>query len=145
MSDLVELIHGIASGVRPSARCQVATSSGSAIVAVRWPLIASTRSGPIPATASAARMHRRTALRVGRGHAAAAAVAAAVDVPAEDLGVDARAALALADVRLSSISSPAPDEGTKPPALALIGRDASSGRSFDCRASTRMASKPAQM
>jgi hypothetical protein len=43
------------------------------------------------------------------------------------------------------MSSPAPDEGTKPPAVALIGRDAASGQSFDWRASTRMASNPAQM
>ena len=56
-----------------------------------------------------------------------------------------RAPRARADDRLSTISSPAPDEGTKPPAVALIGRDAASGRSFDCRARTRIASKPAQM
>ncbi len=56
-----------------------------------------------------------------------------------------RAPRACADVRLSTISRPAPDEGTNPPAVALIGRDAASGSSFDCRVSTRIASNPAQM
>ena len=58
-SDFVELIHGNVSGVRPRARCQVPTSSGSAIVAVRWPLIASTRAGSTPPMASAASTQRR--------------------------------------------------------------------------------------
>src|ERR1700722_6544262 len=38
-----------------------------------------------------------------------------------------RAPRCRADVRLSSSRMPAPDDGTKPPAEALIGRDAFSG------------------
>ncbi len=47
--------------------------------------------------------------------------------------------------RDSSSRTPAPEAATKPPADALMGRDARSGASFDVRQSTRMASKPAQM
>ena len=56
-----------------------------------------------------------------------------------------RAPRASALSRLSSISTPAPEPGMKPPAEALIGREAFSGSSFEVRFSTRIASKPAQM
>ena len=41
--------------------------------------------------------------------------------------------------------TPAPEAGTKPPAVALIGRDAFSGSSLKRRESTFIASKPAQL
>jgi hypothetical protein len=43
---------------------------------------------------------------------------------------------------VSSSSTPAPQAGTKPAALALMGREAFSGSSFQARERTRMASKP---
>ena len=47
------------------------------------------------------------------------------------------------DSRLSISTTAAPAAGTKPPALALMGREAASGRSFQSLASTRIASSNA--
>src|SRR5471032_1479176 len=55
-----------------------------------------------------------------------------------------RAQRARALSRSSSISAPAPAEGTKPHAVALMDREARSGASLKLRQSTRMESKPAQ-
>src|SRR5215472_17503260 len=51
---------------------------------------------------------------------------------------------ACADERLSRSRIPAPADGTKPPAVALIGREAFSGASLNARESTFIASAPAQ-
>ena len=53
---------------------------------------------------------------------------------AEQLGVDAGAARAARTRGSRACSTPAPAPGTKPPALALIGRDAFSGSSLKPRA-----------
>ena len=142
--DLVEVIHGIAPGRRSRAAAQAATSRGSAPVAVRWPLTASTSSGPTSASASACRMQRRTPSGLG------AVMLPPLRwppqfTPAPSTSAWMRAPRARALSRLSSTSTPAPEPGTKPPAEALMGREARSGSSLKLRQSTRMASKPAQM
>src|SRR5579872_2528088 len=55
-----------------------------------------------------------------------------------------RAPRARAEGRLSRRSAPAPEDGTKPAAEALIGREAFSGASLNPRQVTRIASKAAQ-
>src|SRR5580693_9541544 len=55
-----------------------------------------------------------------------------------------RAPRSCAEDRLSRSKMPAPDDGTKPPAVALIGRDAFSGVSLCVRQRTFIASAPAQ-
>ena len=47
--------------------------------------------------------------------------------------------------RLSIRTTPEPEPGMNPPALAESGREAFSGSSFEPRFSTRIASKPDQM
>ena len=102
--DLVEVIGGSSPGPRPSARRPRARPRcGSAPVAVRWPLIASISRGVDAGVGERRPDAAAHALRVRRGHAAAAAVAAAVDArrPAPRRGCARRASRALS--RLSSM------------------------------------------
>src|SRR5262245_12884896 len=119
--DFVEVIHGNLAGGVSSASAHAATSRESAPVAVRCPLMASISSGATPASCIAAPMQRRMPSGFG-----------AVMLPpprwppqltaAPRTSAWMRAPRVKARSRLSSTSTPAPHEGTKPPAEALIGR-----------------------
>ena len=93
ISDLVELMCGKFSGVRPRAAAQFLISSGSAKVAVRWPLMASTSSDAIPASRTAAWTQRLTPSGFGAVIDPPVAMPPAIDGPAEDLRVNPGAPL----------------------------------------------------
>ena len=80
MSDLVAWMSGIFDGAKPSAARQLSTSCGSAKVAVRCPLIASISSRRDARHRDRGADAAPHALGVGRGHAPAHPVAAAVHV-----------------------------------------------------------------
>ena len=144
MSDFVAVIGGNVAGDRSSAVAHACTSRGSAPVAVKWPLIASTFRGGMPASSRAARTQRRTPSGLGAVMLPPARCPPQFTAPPSTsarIGAPRSSALS----RLSSRSTPAPAAGTKPAAEALIGREARSGASFDARVRTRIASNPAQV